>query len=713
MDNKFINPFVKNKSEYTRDINVLQHYLNDSATYLNLMTGKSLEECKRFISTNLKRDGKFPFVDPKVECFIRKDNGDREKVTTTLNTYLTEVIKDKEIIAPTFTTYVNPSNLQSLLSIYIDANVKARSVAKKAMFAAEAAGDMNTYNVKKIEQTNKKLANNAISGAHVSPSNPFYNPTAHSTLTSNCRSTAGYGNANNEKLLSGNRHYWSHHIVLNNIVSIVAHSDYTKLANTMAKWNLVYPTVQDTMDCITYSTKLYWWETTFLKKIEDLVERLNPLQRAAFVYTGDLYHIKKLNNDFVKNFIGKLSKKITGTHPDPDKQIKEADEAHLNLAHQICTEETKGIGKKYTDIKDKPAYHTLALTVLNIETVITEYADMIKTFFVTNNLPASMAYFPESIRRSALTGDTDSTIFTVQDWVMWYKGCVSFDDEAISIAATMIFLSSATITHILAIMSANFGIEEKRLHQIEMKNEFKFDVFVPTQLGKHYFATIGCQEGNVFAKRKMEIKGVYLKSSNAPKIINTTAEAMMKEIMETVIRGEKISIMKYLKQVADIEREIIASIKRNEITYLRTGSIKDAASYTKEASLSPFQNHVFWNTVFGPDYGLMDNPPYPTMKISLTTDSTVKMKKWILSMPNRTFAQRLEKYLMENSKTNISTLNIPMQVLSTRGIPTEVVDVIDYRRIVTDIVKIFYLLLECLGFYSMEDKVQHLISDHY
>lgn len=713
MDHKFVNPFVKPKKEYKRGINILQYYLQDSATYLNLMTGKPIDECKKFISSNLKRDGKFPFVDPRVECFVRQDNGDRAKITTTLNAYLTDVIKEEEIIAPTFTTYINPNKIQSLLAIYIDANVKARGVAKKAMFAAEAAGDMLTYSVKKIEQTNKKLASNAISGAHVSPSNPFYNPTAHSTLTSNCRSTAGYGNANNEKLLSGNRHYWNHHIVLNNIVSIVSHTDYISLKNTMEKWNLVYPTVQDVMDCITYSTKLYWWEITFLKKIEDLVVKLNPLQRAAFVYTGDLYHIKKLNDSFAKEFISKLSKKITGTHPNPDVQIKEADEAHLNLAHQICTEETKGIGKSYTAIKDTPAYHTLALTVQNIEDVITDYSDVIKTFFVTNNLPASMAYFPESIRRSALTGDTDSTIFTVQDWVIWYKGKVSFDDDAIAVAATMIFLASATITHILAIMSANFGIEEKRLHQIEMKNEFKFDVFVPTQLGKHYFATIGCQEGNVFAKRKMEIKGVYLKSSNAPKIINETAEAMMKEIMETVIKGEKISIMKYLKQVADIEREIIASIKRNEITYLRTGSIKDAASYTKEATLSPYQNHLFWNTVFGPDYDIMDNPPYPTMKIALTTDSSVKMKQWLLTMKNREFSQRLEKYLKENGKNSLTTLNIPMQVLSNKGIPNEVIDVIDYRRIVGDIIKIFYIILETLGHYGFEDKVKHLVSDYY
>ncbi len=712
MNTEFVDPFVKKPDEYKRDLNILDHYVKDSVNFLHISTGRPLEECMEFIHQTLGRDGKFPFKDPTVQCLVRQENGDRERVETKLSVYLNDAIKEKELIAPTLTTYVYPYVNTSLLSLYIDGNVKARSVAKKAMFAAEAEGNMELASIKKIEQTNKKLANNSISGAHVSPSNPLYNPTAHSTLTSNCRSTSGYGNANNEKLLSGNRHYWSHDIVLNNIVSIVTHTDYEQLSLVIDKYNLHIPSIIETLECIKYSTDLYWWERNYFKEIESLVNKLEPLQRAAFVYTGDLHHLKKLNNDLIRNFIMKLSAKKT-TVDNPDEVIKYAQESHLNLAHQICTNETKGIGKKYNGIKGTQAYITLAATVRNIENVVTEYSDFIKVFFVSNNMPASMAYFPESIRRSALTGDTDSTIFTVQDWVIWYKGGVSFDDEATAVAATLIFLASSTIAHILAIMSANFGIVKERIHQIEMKNEFKFDVFVPTQLGKHYFATISCQEGNVFEKRKMEIKGVYLKSSNAPKIINQTAVKMMDEIMQTVIDGKKISAVKYLKQVADIEREIVASIHRGDFTYLRTGSIKDPGSYTKEGSLSPYQNHVMWNQVFGPSYGYMDEPPYNTIKVSVDLDSPSKMKKWLNDIVDKDFANRLAVYMKKNSKTNITTFNIPAQILSDKGMPKEINLVIDYRKIMGDINSIYYILLECLGVYMQDNKVKRYASDFY
>jgi hypothetical protein len=422
----FTNAFVKPTQFYKRDINVLKHYLDDSSLYLSISTGKPIEECKKFISQSLQKEGQFEFKDPKVVYLQRQENGDRIKLDTSLSKYIEESVAKKQVIAPTFTTYIGAHEQQSLLATYVDANVKARGTAKKAMFTAKAAGDNNLANIKKIEQTNRKLSNNAISGAHVSPSTPLYNKSAHSTLTSTCRSTSGLGNANNEKFLSGNRHYFNHHIVLNNIISIVRNTDYIKLQNLIDKYRIHVPTVEETIECVSYSTNLYWSSNEYFKKISDLIENLKPIERAAFVYTGDLHHLMKYNEMLIKEFIKKLATKIVGVHPEPDVALKNAPEDHCNLAHQICAKETQGIGKDYTSILDKPAIHTLALTVENVAITIMQYADLIDTLWVTNNFPASVAHFPDSIRRSALTSDTDSTIFTVQDWVIWYKGKISF-----------------------------------------------------------------------------------------------------------------------------------------------------------------------------------------------------------------------------------------------------------------------------------------------
>lgn len=710
----FVNAFVRPTSEYKRDINSLKHYVEDAAFYLHSMTGRAMDECQQFITRSLKPGGRFEFKDPKVEYLWRGENGDRQRGQTTLSRYLSDSIRKEELIAPTLTTYIHPKHKVSVLAEFVDVNVAKRSKAKKAMFAAKAAKNYVLQAIKKNEQAGRKTANNSLSGAHLSASTPLVNPTAHSTLTSCCRSTSGYGNANNEKFLSGNRHYFNHHIVLNNIVSIVNNTNYVKLRQVVDKYNLHLPTAEEVIDAIKYSTHLYWNEEFYFRRIYELVGKLSPIQRAAFLYTGDLHHLMKYNQALVHGLVKMLSTKVTGVHPDPKAALKRAPDDHINLAHQLCLDETKGIGKDYDKMRKPEDLHTLALTVDHIASTITYYADLIDSLWVSSNLPASMAHFPDSIRRSALTSDTDSTIFTVQDWVKWYKGSyTAFDHEAMGVAASMIFLASSTITHILAIMSANFGIEEARLHQIAMKNEYKFDVFVPTQLGKHYFASISCQEGDVFEEHETEIKGVGLKSSNAPREVVLKAEKMMEGIMADVMKKGQITLGDYLKMTADMERAIIASVRKGETEYLRMGSIKDAATYTGPQESSPYGHHLFWNEVFGPKYMIMPDPPYQTLKVSVNLDTATQFKMWMAGIPDRDLAARLNAFMLRNNKSTLGTFNIPVTALEAYGMPEELMKIIDFRKIVTDICKMFYVILETLGIYTMEKRVQRLVSDYY
>lgn len=712
------NPFVLGKSDYKRDINIIKHYVDQQAAYLSASTGKDLDTCMNFVKSSLRKGGQFEFNDPKIKYLERNDKGDREEKEGTAWAYIAESIKNREIIAPTLTTYLHPDVKKSLLSDFLEENVALRNKAKKAMFEAETNKDWETYDMKKTEQKNNKLSNNSVSGMHCSPANPIYNETGHSTLTSNCRSTSGYGNANNEKFLAGNRHYYNHHIVLNNIVSTITNCDIELIDSVISKYGLNYPTVQDTINCIKYSTNLYWWEKHYFKKIEDLVNNLTPTQRAAFVYIGDFYHLMKYNDSFVRGFLGNLIQKVKGTfNGDPVSFVRKSDEIYVNMAHQICTDEVKGFGKKYHELKEQDI-HTLALTVKNIEDSFARHADLIKAFWVTSNLPSSVAYFPTSLRRVALTSDTDSTIFTVQAWIHWYRGHYTMDDGAVALIGAMTALASLTIIHVLAIMSANFGIVEKHIHRIEMKNEYRFDVFVPTQLGKHYYANMGCQEGNVFEEHKMEIKGVYLKSSNLPAVINQKAQAMMKRITDEVMTIDKdnphpISVRMYLNEVADIERSIISSIKKGETEFLKSSSIKDAQSYAKEAEDSPYKHHLFWNEVFGQKYGIMPEPPYSTIKVSSIIENKTDLDRWLSNMQDPVIKANIQNWIARTGKDSFGTFNLPTQVLKNTGIPIEISSIINYKKIIIDLCSIFYLILETLGVYLYDDKVARLASEFY
>lgn len=726
------NPFVLPKPEYTRDIAVIRHYINDGALYLHKMSGKPLEQCEAFIRESLQPGGQFEFKDPEVHFLLRKDNGDRVKAKTTLSNYINDAVKNNELIAPTLTTYLPASKVSSLLVDFIDINVKKRGVAKKAQFKAMMAGDKEVETLKKGEQTTYKLGNNSISGAHVSASTPLFNRTAHSTLTSNCRSTSGYGNANNEKFLCGNRHYWSPDIVRANIISIVNHTNYPQMEAAMQKFGIRVPTVDETMQVIEYSAKLYWNGQDQYDRVRELVNTLTDLERAAFVYTGDLYHLRQFNDNVARQFIDKLSRRVADrTYDDPDAIITSTSEDSHHLATQICCNEMRGktLGKnvhtgKYEveegdkkkprlEAADKHARLMIVTgTIENIDNVLKEYWDLIRAFWVTPNIPASVAVFPDSIRRSAVTSDTDSTIFSVQDWVMWSEGRITFTDKAMGVGASMIFLAAQTITHVLARMSVNFGVEQKRLNQIAMKNEFYFPVFVPTQVAKHYYAKRSVQEGNVFGEMDMEIKGVHLKSSNAPKEVMDAAKDMMDFIMSSVLREEKISINKIMTDIANIERSVINSIKRGGHEYFRKGQIKTPSSYVDGETATPYQQYLLWHDCFASKYGEIQEPPYMSIKISADLSSPAKTKEWLRKIEDKALVERIERWMDRQGKKHLGTaFMLPEQVLQQGGIPEEILAAVDVRKIVLETTKVFYLVLETLGIYMLNGKMSRLCVD--
>lgn len=707
IDNVFVNP----DEQYVRSLNPIKDYASDAALYLHQMTGKPLERCKEFVRKSVRPGGKFGFVDPTITYLERGANGDREEKKGTLSVYLAEAIRDENIIAPTLTTYLNPKVNKSLLVDYIDTNVAARGKAKREEKQAKVDGDKVREVIKGIEQKTRKLGNNAISGGHVSASTVLYNRTAHNTLTSTCRSTSGYGNANNEKILSGNRHYWSPQITKNNIISIINHSDYVEISQVMREYNLRYPTAEETMECIMYSTQLYWSTQSELEKIYRLVLTLNDMQRAAFVYTGDMYHLMKYNPEVIRAFVGKLSQRIGVVHPDPDSVFQGAEDDYVGLACQLCPEEMKG--KNPGKVKGTDAYGILASTLENINNTLLEYRTLIKAFWVTVNVPASVAYFPTSIRRSALTSDTDSTIFTVQDWVIWYYGKLTFAGGGNELAATMIFLASQTITHVLARMSANFGIEQKRLKQIAMKNEFKFDVFTPTQVAKHYFALIGCREGNLYAEYEEEIKGVHLKSSNASKEVMAKAKAMMEGIMNTVVAGQEIDLMAILKEVGDVERNVIKAVRASSYEYFKKSSIKPPETYTKNEEESPYMHYPLWEEVFAPKYGSTQPPQYTAVDVSVELSKPRQVKEWLERMPDRAMAERLQSWLQRTGRKGFTTFKLPEQIIAGTGLPEEIMDAVNIRKIVFATSRVFYIILETLGVYMLNKKTTRLVSDEY
>jgi hypothetical protein len=709
-----INHFVNDKSEYKRNIDVLSAYYKDTSTYLSKMSGKPIEECLKYVKSVTSKNGKFPLIDPEVMLLVKNNNGDREKSILKFSEYIEDTISRKDLMAPTFTTYLHPKRKKSLLSLYIDGNLKKRSKLKKESLTAKMAKKMDLHNLRENQQNSTKIKNNALSGAHASNGTPLANKSSHSTLTSVCRSATSYGNANNEKFISGNRHYWCPDIVKANIINIINNVDLSKIESAINKFNIKIPTIEDVVECVKYSTDLYWRNEEESLIIKELISKLTDIERAAFMYCGDLYHIAKINDSFVRTFIDKIiSKPDTNiSFEEAEKILSDADADLKAYVSLLCKNELKG--KTLNDVKeeDKDVYCLVGGHGKIVIETLEEYKDFIKAFFVVNTMPASVANIPNSIRRTALASDTDSTIFTVQEWGKWYTGDYNFTDKASAIGVTITYFTSQSIIHILAMMCGNMGIDKEEIHRLQMKNEYAFPVFVLTPLAKHYYASMSAREGNVYDELEREVKGVGLRSSSCPKEVMSGVHKLMEHIMNETIAGRKLSIEYVYDVIAGYENKIRDSVESGRYEYLTKSRINARDAY-KLPHQSAYVYYDLWKEVFADKYGYPDEPPYSAIKVSLYTDNRTALNEWLASIEDRVIAEKLTNWLQAKGKTDISNILLPEQIVAVSGIPKEIILGINIRKLIYSTVKPFYVVLESLGIFMTDDNICRLVSDFH
>ena len=82
-------------------------------------------------------------------------------------------------------------------------------------------------------------------------------------------------------------------------------------------------------------------------------------------------------------------------------------------------------------------------------------------------------------------------------------------------------------------------------------------------------------------------------------------------------------------------------------------------------------------------------------------------------MADREQAEHFQRWITRTGKTNITTFVLPLTNLQTSGIPIEITQAIDMRKLVKNISSPFYLLLESLGIYMSNENITRLVSDNY
>lgn len=698
------NPFLRHIDDYHRDINVRKGYVQQVAKYLSLCLKRPLGECFDFVMKEVKGNPDFRIKDPVMEQLIRKAKGHRIADETTFFKYIDAVRETGRIMSASMVVYERPEVEKSVTAAWLDENIDARKRAKKKMFTYKQQGDLTKSQLADYDQNARKIRINSVSGMRGFEGNPLFLATGHSSLTSLCRAAAGYGNATVERFLMGSKHYHTPEVAKANLIAVIMSEQKRPWEEIVAKYKLTIPTVDDVMDMVTYSTELYWTIPHETAAIRVMVEGMTDVERAIVCYSGDMYHLAKHNPEIVREILTELAGiVIIDGDVNTDKELESLDPTDNAYINALCASTLMGTTREKVKEEDPAGWQRIGRTAVTFKRAMAKYFDFINLVFTPTHLPPTVASLKSVQRRTSLTADTDSAIFTTEYWIQWFTGEMKRSDIADRIWYLTTYMACQGIANALAMLSTNVGVEKSQIFRLAMKNEYAFPVFSLTNLAKHYYSLMSMREGNVYDKDETEIKGVELRGSTVPKHILDGCEQLMKDILTAVNTGTPLDERELLTRVANSELETIRSIARGEYTYLRSANIKPGGNR--------MIYHDFWQTVMAPKYGNSVEPPYPVVKINTELVNKTSTQDWIDNIEDRALAKRLKDWMDANNKKDFPTMMVPTMAIRGIGLPIEIQEAANVRKLAFQVNSGYYRILESTGLFLVDRNHLRLVYD--
>jgi len=693
--------FKRELKDYYTNISPIPNYMEQAIKFVCKINNVDAKTARLIIKKAISKKG---FKDPIVEYRNRQDNGDRSMETTTLSNYINYTIKNRDIIVPSFTVYDHPSKRKSLHADFLSGNIKKRNFHKAAAFEAHQNGNQEAYVNNNVLQKVMKIFNNSFSGAYASNSTIVYNPSQHYTLTSITRSIASIGNSITESLVAGNKCLYTPNLAMEYITACITIPNMNTIAMAIKHYNISIPTIDNVFDMLRYSSDRYWTDKKAHSDIYTYLGTLTDIELSSVMYVNDLYHIRKYNDLLVKDLLFNLSKRVTVGSSNPLKDMSIDLEGINNLVHHICMDDIRGMKVDYSELaKNNPEIlMILGSTANNIYTVLNKYHLFFKAFFITDLVPINTANVKDACRDVIVLSDTDSTCGSYDNWVHWYYGHDRFTPEAVGLSAAVMTINTQIMDHNIRVFAKNMNIDTESVSLLKMKNEYFWSAFITANISKHYYANTHIQEGNVYAKPKLELKGVNLIASSGNQDIVKLAHADMVSWLESIENGNMLSAKETLIKVANLERMIIKAVNSDDISMFRFDKIKPAESYNSDdKSKSPYFHHMLWNEVFADKYGDPGDPTYMTLKIPTVLNSKKKLTDYIATIEDREIADKLTNTMAKYNKTMLGTFRVPVSIAGGSGVPVEIINAVDTHRVVLDNVSIYYILMETLGIFRV------------
>ena len=686
------------------NLNPTGNYIAQNSIMASRKFGITLEKAEELIRRTLNDAD---LSNPIVTYYERnRDTLDRHLKTISVSGYLKKLQRQDVIVSPSGTTYVKRNVLPSFISNMSESGMKKRSKIKLLQFQAKNDGDQEAYDFWSGSSNGIKIGINSISGSLVSKGSIIRNKSGHSTLTSISRMTVSASNILAE-YINGNRFYNSYEVAQSSVLTMLQltgdrnNGVYGNWEELKARYHLVVPTVDNIMTLIKDSSAHYWQDSVRERRLSVLVGMMDDIERIAFMYTGDMFHLYKFNPELGEVLYDGLAEKPSmELLPNAKELVKDIPGDVLNHAHHLLIEEMVGQGTNYSTMSDELVSGIVRGSYKTMET-LHEYKFLLQSVLCSEYYGPNIVHLYDMIRFHIPASDTDSTVMSVDAFVGMVRGKMVLDPLSYRLGSAHSLLFNQALDNTLIQMAVNMNVEEKYLQTMKMKSELTTAVIGLGSRSKQYYTSSKVLEGNVLAEIDLVVKGVELKSSNIPKSIRVAAQDRMKEVIRTLERNELISIHEIMREVLKVEQNIYSNILKGGLEFFKPAQIKELEAYKNRDGRSPYDWYVWWSTTYGKFVGRDVLVPYRAIKVPTTLVNKTALNNWVNSL-DPALGSDMARWLQMKKKTTLPTLYLPVEYVVGNGMPECFHDIIDSKKIVRDLTNIYYRLLETLGYLKVD-----------
>lgn len=246
----------------------------------------------------------------------------------------------------------------------------------------------------------------------------------------------------------------------------------------------------------------------------------------------------------------------------------------------------------------------------------------------------------------------------------------------------------------------NHSLTPGRDCRIIAKNEYTFARLMMTTVKKNYTSLITVQEGNMVPyDKQLDVKGIaVLHKSSSPL---STRKALQKILLEDILRAPVIDQLRFIKDMAILEKQIVTSIESGSKEFFKPVTVKAMSAYENPMRIQGVKSSYAWNLIKSndlPSIDLNERNPVDIVKVNISKANANIIAE---SYPE-VYNNILNTLEQPEFAKGIDAIAIPMDV----NVPDWMFKFIDYTEIINNNIGGFPV--ESIGIQTMDrNKVNY------